>query len=164
MNNRRRLSAVWVVVGVLAFTVVTSFAVVGIAVVHGDPPLPEQYHWEGWQVDRDFGRSQRAVDLDVIAHVDAPPAASTCSVRLSMIGAQPQALVLNIVHASKPELDQRLKLKRAGEVYEAPCDSVMAAQWLLELTDAANTWSVRSRASGQLIATRVAARPSEGLK
>jgi hypothetical protein len=150
-----------VVAGVLAFTVVTSFAVVGVALVHGDPPLPEQYHWEGWQVDRDFGRSQRAVDLGVVAQVDAPPVSPVCRVRLSMNGPQPQALTLNIVHASRPELDQRLQLKRTGATYEAPCKGVMQAQWLLELTDEANTWSVRERTSGQLSATPIAARSME---
>jgi hypothetical protein len=151
--------AALVVIGVLMLSVISSLGAVGIAVLHGDRTLPEQFHWEGWQVDRDFSRSQRAADRDVRATVEALPTASVCRVSLMMEGAPPAAITLAIVHASQPSLDQHLTMQRTGAGYEAACRPVSAGQWLLEITDDANTWSVRKRLSGQLDSAVVAARP-----
>src|SRR5262245_39251460 len=76
-----------------------------------DTQLPEQYHWEGFQLDRDFSRAARAAELKVHGRISGLGASGTCELRLYMEGAAPDVLTLMLAHGTRAELDRRLEFK-----------------------------------------------------
>ena len=52
--------ALWVVAGVLAFTVVASFLLLYVALQGREPELPAHYRWEGPGLDADLERADAA--------------------------------------------------------------------------------------------------------
>ena len=55
------------VIGLPLAAVLASFATLALTLEHRDTELPEQYHWEGFPLDRDFSRSEHATQLGVQA-------------------------------------------------------------------------------------------------
>jgi hypothetical protein len=152
-------AAIVLIFGILAFSVTTSLATVAVAVFGQDAPLPEAYHWEGWQVDRDFAAGERARQLGVRATFSHDTGAEPlCRVHLELAGPLPDSLRLSLAHVARPKLDRVLTLTRYGDSYRTPCDAIPAAQWIAELGDTQGTWSVRQRLWGTLTSAQIDAR------
>lgn len=148
--------------GIPLAAVLASFLTLGIALSGTDTPLPEDYHWEGMRLDRDFERARRAAELDVRATLQVLAAEGLCRIELRLAGRPPEALDLALVHGTLPALDQRVRLLPAGaQRYEAPCRAPPAGPWRIGLADAGGLWSVRVSTSGALAAVAVSARPTE---
>jgi len=137
--------------GIPLTAVVASFLTLGIVLTHPDGELPEQYHWEGFQLDRDFSRGERATQMGVRANLTGFGRDGKCNLELRMSRATPETLSLSLVHATQPALDQRVTLRRVqgdGDVgtpalYSGECRAVSDGHWRLELSDAMNGWAVR---------------------
>jgi len=149
--------------------VVASFLTLGIVLMHPDGELPEQYHWEGFQLDRDFSRGERATQLGVRANLTGFDKTGKCNLELIMSHATPEVLTLSLVHATQPALDQRVILRRVqadGEVgapafYAGECRAVSDGHWRLELSDAINGWAVRESVRGAPYAVTLDARSAQ---
>lgn len=143
-----------------AFAIAASVGAAITAFVHGDPTLPDEYHWEGLKLDHDFADAERAAGLNVRAAVALPTnmARATCRVSLQLNGPVPRAVVLTLIHSTQPDLDRTMKLTTRGGAYEAPCGPVPAAHWHVQLADEAGTWSVRQDVSGALDNVTITAR------
>jgi hypothetical protein len=124
-----------------------------------DAELPEQYHWEGFQLDRDFSRAAKAAGLRVKATIEGLGTAGQCEMRLSMEGMHPAALVLILAHATKPDLDRRITFRRvprepgwndASTLYRGQCETLPESHWRIELIDAVNGWAIRDLVRGSL--------------
>jgi len=140
----------------------SSFAV--IAFTRGDPTLPDEYHWEGVSLDRDFAAARKASDLNVRASLRVLGSAKTCRVVLHIAGVRPPALRLSLVHGSRPDLDRHVRLDPVGDgAYEGHCDEIPPGQWHLELAEIAGAWSVRQDVSGRLDGISIVARPNPPL-
>jgi uncharacterized protein len=133
------------VMGLPLAAVLGSFASLAVTLRHQDTELPEQYHWEGFQLDRDFSRSAHAAELRVRATLRNLSVSGQCEIDLAIAGAPPEHLRLTLAHATRADLDQHIEFQRAGDgsSYLATCKSIPAGHWRIELTDAAQTWSVR---------------------
>jgi hypothetical protein len=134
--------------------------------------LPEQYHWEGFQLDRDFSQAARAAELKVHATLAGFGASRRCELALKLDGAAPETLDLFVAHATRPALDQKVTFTRreqsarsnpgagagtsasasasagagAGHSaarYVGACAPAQDAHWRLELVDKANGWALR---------------------
>jgi hypothetical protein len=140
------------------FAVVASLGAAVAAYRQGDPELPPQYHWEGAQLDLDFAAAQRAFELNVRASLQVLRPSGVCRVVLKLDSAPPTALTLSLVHGSRPELDQRLRLLGRAGTYEAPCALPSAAHWHAELADDPVTWRVRQDLTGPLTDAGLSAR------
>src|SRR5690242_13317222 len=57
-----RNPVLWLAWGLPVVAVVASVITLFITIRHPDGQLPEQYHWEGFQLDRDFSRAARAAE------------------------------------------------------------------------------------------------------
>ncbi|MEJ1961654.1 MAG: FixH family protein [Gammaproteobacteria bacterium] len=145
--------------GLPLVAVVASVLSLLLTLGHPDTQLPEQYHWEGFQLDRDFGRAARAAELHMSATLSGFGPAGRCEVRLHIDGAPPSELVLLVAHATKSDLDQRVTLDRVGAAgeagggsatYSGACKEVAQGHWRLELIDAANGWAVRQSIRGSV--------------
>lgn len=145
--------------GLPLLAIIASTVTLVLAVEHGDRPLPEQYHSEGLQVDRDFARFQRAADLSVSARVEGVGSSGACTVELRSRGTPPESLRLSVTHAAQPALDRSVVFRRAANeraqqpgsaTYVAQCTAAPAGHWRLELTDSMHTWSIRQSQRGPL--------------
>lgn len=149
-------------IGLPLFAIAASVGVAIIAFTRGDPTLPDEYHWEGMQLDRDFADARRASDLDVRATLRVLPAAAACQVTLHLDGAHPETIELTFVHGTRPDLDRQVRLAAAGPVYEGRCQAMPSGHWHVELADGARSWSVRQDVSGPLDGISLSARPPGG--
>jgi len=145
--------------GLPLVAVVASVLTLIITLNNPDGQLPEQYHWEGFQLDRDFTRAARAAELQVNATLTGFGAAGHCGLQLRMKGAPPDALELRLAHATKPAQDQLVTLKRqraeaetsgGPATYDGQCREAVPGHWRLELIDAVNGWAVRQSVRGAL--------------
>jgi hypothetical protein len=139
--------------GLPAVAVIASVLTLGIAIRTSDGELPEQYHWEGFQLDRDFSRAARAAELKVRASLVGVGRSGPCELRLRMEGAAPDELLLMLAHGTRAELDRRIAFKRVpaepgwsdGSVlYRGVCTALPEGHWRVELTDSVNGWAIRS--------------------
>jgi hypothetical protein len=132
--------------------VIASFLTLTLAIVRPDGELPEQYHWEGFKLDRDFEQAKRAADLKVRAVLSRTSSDGVCRLNLSMDGSTPDRLSLTLTHATQPSLDRTLALARlaSSNEYESPCAPLPDAHWRVSLTDPKGAWSIRQNVSGGL--------------
>jgi hypothetical protein len=156
-------SGLLVTIGLPLLAIVASGGVAVIAFTRGDPTLPDEYHWEGMSLDRDFADARRAADLDVRATVATFGSGGRCRVTLRLNGASPSEIMLNLVHATHPELDRKIRLPQSGSGYEGYCGVVPSGHWHVELSDIAGNWSVRKDVAGTVDGAIIAARPDPGL-
>jgi hypothetical protein len=145
-------------IGLPAIAVLASFATLAVTLSHPESELPEQYHWEGFQLDRDFTRGEHAGNLQVHATVAGLDRGGQCVLNLAMRDTPPQTLRMTIAHATLPARDSSLTFDKitdvdAGEAtYAARCSATDSGHWRVELSDAADTWSVRDSVHGTLSA------------
>jgi hypothetical protein len=132
-------------IGLPALAVLGSFASLAVTLGNPDTELPEQYHWEGFQLDRDFSRSERATTLGVRATLNDVARTGDCSINLQIAGKPPEQLSLTLAHATVATLDRHIDFRRdpASGRYVGRCTEIAAGHWRLELTDTARSWSVR---------------------
>jgi hypothetical protein len=151
-------SGLLVTLGLPLFAILASTGVAVIAFTRGDPTLPDEYHWEGMSLDRDFAAADRAAALNVHAIVSAVPSAGKCRLTLQLDAAPPSAVTLKLVHATHPDLDRQVRLARSGTAYEGQCGAIPSGHWHLELSDVSGGWSVRREVVGSLDGVAVDAR------
>lgn len=145
-------------IGLPLFAILASLSAAVVAFTRGDPTLPDEYHWEGMSLDRDFADSRRATELNVRATLQLPAHDGVCRIALRLSGERPEALLLKLVHATRPELDRQVRLTPAASYYEGVCGPVPPGHWHLELAGASGNWSVRQDVFGSLDNTRITAR------
>jgi uncharacterized protein len=135
--------------GLPLVAVVASVLTLFIAMRGSDGELPEQYHWEGFQLDRDFSRAARAAELKVRVTISGLSEQGACDMRLQMQGATPNELLLTLAHATKAERDRRVTFRRSSQGadgsarYEGACSGLPEGHWRIELVDLANDWAIR---------------------
>ncbi len=142
--------AVILIIALPALAILASVGTAVIAMTRGDPPLPGQYHWEGLRLDHDFAEAHRAAALGLEAALDLTPAQGSCHLSLRLDSALPAAVLLDAVHASRPELDRQMRfIRNAGtNNYTAACAALPPGAWHLELKSTAGDWSYRQDWSG----------------
>ena len=122
--------------------VVAGFTTLALALGSGDRALPEEYHWEGDRLDRDFARARSAVALGV--EVVFEVRGGQCHAELSGATDDLAALNLLLTHGSDASLDRRVRLARVatGE-YRAPCASLAPGKWRVAVDADAASWALR---------------------
>jgi len=150
MSRKSINSGLLVTIGLPLFAIFASVGVAVIAFTRGDPTLPDEYHWEGMSLDRDFADARHAAELHVHATLSILSSTGMCKVALQLGAAAPAALSLNLVHATHPDLDRHVRLARTGATYEGYCGELPPGHWHLELSDLGGSWSVREDVLGAL--------------
>lgn len=160
--------------GLPAVAVLASVASLMLTLRSPESELPEQYHWEGFQLDRDFSQAARATELKVHATLKGFSASGRCELALRVAGAAPESLELLVAHSTQPKLDQRVKFtrvadgagdaqalaaareqdgareRRASARYSGACAPAPDSHWRIELVDAKGGWAVRQTVRGPL--------------
>jgi hypothetical protein len=143
-------AAVILIIALPAFAVLASVGTAWVAATIGDPPLPDQYHWEGDRLDHDFADAHRAAALGLAATLDLQPLQGTCHLTLQLASEMPAEVALDVISASRPELDRQLQFIREGSSsnYIAACTSLPPGSWHLELRSSQGDWSYRQDWTG----------------
>jgi hypothetical protein len=120
-----------------------------VAVTRGDPPLPDQYHWEGDKLDHDFAGAHRAEQLRVHASLSLAPEQGRCHAAVKIASAPPERLLITLIHSSQPDQDRVIEFVREPHStnYTAPCLPLVAGRWHVEMADPASGWTFRQDAS-----------------
>jgi hypothetical protein len=140
------------------FAIAASLVMTVAAYLRGDPELPQEYHWEGAPLDQDFAAAHRAREIDVRASLQFLPAAGKCHVVLKLATAPPPVLTVALIHSSRPELDQHLRLSGHDGIYEGPCRALPASGWRIDISDERASWRVRGETRGSLAQVSLSAR------
>ena len=163
MKTQRINPGLLLTIALPLFAIVASGGVAVIAFTRGDPTLPDEYHWEGLSLDRDFAAARRAADLNVQAVLQLSSADGGCRIALRIADKAPDALVLSLVHGARPELDRQVRLTAVGPYYQGQCGGVPAGLWHVKLANAAASWSVREDVGGSLDNMHITTRPTPTL-
>jgi hypothetical protein len=152
MRQIRINPAVVLIIVLPLSAVAASVGTAMLAVFRGDPPLPDQYHWEGDKLDHDFAQSMRAAALNVNATVDLQPRTGVCHLTLRLDGNPPSAVDVALIHVSRPALDRHVRFlpTGVGSLYSAQCAPLPPGRWRVELRDPGNSWSFRGAMTGEL--------------
>jgi hypothetical protein len=144
------------VLAILAFTVVASFGLLWIARNGADSALPEEFHWEGSRLDRDFDWARNAAQrrVQLFISFDSP---GMCTARLEMAAPQPDTIVVSLVNTVDAALDQRFVLERQGEVYRAACARPARGRWHVTASAAEQQWRIRTVVESPAAEWRIAA-------
>jgi hypothetical protein len=139
--------------GLPAVAVAASVASLLLTLRSPESELPEQYHWEGFQLDRDFSQSARARSLAVRATLSGFSARGQCELALGISGPVPETLTLFVAHSTQPQLDQTVEFRRvadSGTKYVGSCRALPESHWRLELRNDQGGWAVRQTIRGSL--------------
>lgn len=147
-TTARANPVLWLVVGLPLLAVVASFASLALAITRGDSELPKSYHWEGNGLAKDQAQMAAAAKLRLSATVGVDRAAQRCTISLQ--GDAPPALRLILTHPTDNSADRSIVLPRSGAVYVAPCATLPAAHWWLQLADDQGRWMLRGRVQGTM--------------
>ncbi len=152
MRQTRINPALLLIIALPLSAVLASVGTAVLAFSRGDPPLPDQYHWEGVKLDHDFAQSKRAAELKVNATLTLQPAQGICHLTLRLNGTPPPGVDVALIHVSKPALDRHIRFlpTAVASVYSAPCAPLPPARWHIELSDLGNSWSFRVLMAGDL--------------
>lgn len=133
----------WILMSGPAAVVVAGIATVWIAFASADGLVAEDYYRQGLGINQEIRREQAAIDRGIRA--DFERVGNTLRVRLS--GAEPEALVAQVVHATRAGLDRRVRLLPQGEGrYEAQLEPLPPGRWHVQVEDPRREW----RLSGAL--------------
>ena len=144
ITGSRVNGTVVLVAGILGVAIVFSLAASVVAIRGADPELPNDYHWEGAQFERDVALARRADDLRVRALLRVDAAGGVCRLSLKSAGPQPARLTLVFIHGTDERLDRRVRLMRNRDGYEGACGPLLGSHYHVELADEPMTWRIRT--------------------
>jgi uncharacterized protein len=108
-----------------------------IAFASADGLVAEDYYKQGMGINRRLAREQAAQQRGISAAIRIEPA----SIRLELRGAAPEALFVQLAHATRAGHDVRLRLVPGADgVYAAELPPLPAGRWHAVIEDARGTW------------------------
>ena len=127
----------WILMAGPAATIVAGAVTLWLAVSSADGLVADDYYKRGLAINRDLQRDQRAAQRGIEARVRLEPAL----IRVELLGASPDALFVQLAHATRAGFDQRLRLARVAQgVYEAELRPLPPGHWRLILEDPRGEW------------------------
>jgi hypothetical protein len=156
--STRLPAAAIVMIAVPTAAVIASFVTLGLALSGREPTLPDNFNFEGAPLERDIARAARAAEIGVRATLDLAATGGSCRASFAADAAPPDALVVQLTHATIPELDRTIALRPAERGYAGHCDQLPPGRWYVTLSDTANSWRIRQEVSGSLERIDLAAR------
>jgi len=110
-----------------------------IAFASADGLVAEDYYKQGMGINRRLAREQAAQQRGISAAIRIEPA----SIRLELRGAAPEALFVQLAHATRAGHDVRLRLVPGADgVYAAALPPLPAGRWHAVIEDARGTWRI----------------------
>jgi hypothetical protein len=124
-----------------AAAVLAGAATLWIAIASADGLVADDYYKRGLAINQVIHREEAAARYGVTARVD--PSSGRIRVRLEGAMRQPEALFVQLAHATRAGNDLRLRLAPAGaNLYEAELPPLSAGRWRLLIEDPRHEWRV----------------------
>lgn len=112
----------------------------------------DDYYKQGKAINQTLARDQRAADLGLRATLNADPARQTITLQLSSADDRitfPDALRLQLIHATRSELDHPVWLRRSADGAWRGSFAVPAeGRWQIQIDDGAGQWRLLKSVSG----------------
>ncbi|HJS38347.1 MAG TPA: FixH family protein [Burkholderiales bacterium] len=128
----------WIVMAPPAAAVLAGLATWWIAASGADGLVAEDYYKQGLAINKVIAREERARALGIAARLDIADG----RIRVRLEGAAPEALFVHLAHRTRAGFDQRLRLARAGEFYEAELAPLAPGGWRVLIEDPRSSWRI----------------------
>jgi len=128
----------WIVMAPPAAAVLAGVATWWIAASGADSLVADDYYKQGLAINKVIAREERARALGLRAELEL----GTERIRVRLEGAAPKALFVHLAHRTRAGFDQRLRLARAGEFYEAEHAPLAPGGWRVLIEDPQSTWRI----------------------
>jgi hypothetical protein len=136
----------WMLIALPASAVVGGILTIIIAVQSPNALVVDNYYKEGLAINQSKRRAALAGDMQLRALVRGDKGA----LHVTLDARRPvtdTTLNLQIIHATRAELDQTLTLERAADgAYHAALAELPAGNWYLKLQDQQRSWEISTRA------------------
>jgi len=126
-----------------AAAIVGGVVTLWLAAAGADALVAEDYYRRGLAVNQELRRERAARERGIVLE----PALGEGRLEIRLAGADPEWLDVQLVHATRAGLDQRLRAARVapGE-YRAALAPLAAGRWQLVVEDPRREWRVRRQA------------------
>ena len=138
MNPWYREPWPWIVMAPPAAAVLAGIATIWIAVVTSDGLVAEDYYKQGLGINKVIAREERARTLGIAARVEMGEG----RIRVRLEGAAPVALFVHLAHRTRAGYDQRLRLARVADAYEAEVAPLAPGGWRVSVEDPQGSWRI----------------------
>ena len=128
----------WIVMAPPAAAVLAGLATWWIAASGADSLVADDYYKQGLAINKVIAREERARALGLRAELEI----GTERIRVRLEGAAPDALFVHLAHRTRAGFDQRLRLTRVGEFYEAEHAPLAPGGWRVLIEDPQSTWRI----------------------
>jgi len=131
----------WLLMSGPAAVLVAGAVTTWIAFASADGLVAEDYYKQGLAINRRLAREEAARARGISAAVSVEKEV----LRVRLRGAAPEAVFVQLAHATRAGHDQRLRLVPAGAgVYEAALPALAAGRWHAVIEDPRASWRVVS--------------------
>jgi len=115
-----------------------------IAFASADGLVAEDYYKQGLAINKRLAREEAAR----VNGISAAVSLEKDVLRVTLIGAAPEALFVHLAHATRAGHDQRLRLAPAGAgAYEASLPPLAAGRWRIVIEDPRGSWRITKETS-----------------
>jgi hypothetical protein len=143
MNPWYRERWPWILMSGPATVVVAGAITTWIAFASWDGLVADDYYKRGLGINAVLKREQAAEQRGIRAEVERVGGVTGGQVRVRLRGAEPAALFLSLVHATRGGYDVRLRLERSADGnYQADLPPLAAGHWRAVVDDPRGEWRV----------------------
>lgn len=133
----------WLLMAGPAAVLVAGAATTWIAFATADGLVAEDYYKQGLSINRRLAREETARALGISAQIELAP-----TIKVVLQGAAPEALIVQLAHATRAGHDVRLRLApSAPGTYEALLPALPAGRWRIVIEDPHGSWRILKEAS-----------------
>jgi hypothetical protein len=134
----------WLLIAGPAIVVLAGLATLWIAIESADGLVADDYYKQGMAINKRMAREETAQRLGISATVALQPH----RIQVELSGQSPEALFVQLVHATRAGYDVRLRLAPvAPGRYEAQLDRLPPGRWRVVIEDPRGTWRIAQEAS-----------------
>lgn len=128
----------WLLMAAPAAAVIGGAITLWLALASADGLVADDYYKQGLAINRELRRERTAAERGIAAVVEAREGA----LRVALSGrAEPEALFVQLVHATRAGHDERLRLPRvAPGLYQGELPSLAAGRWRVVIEDPRGEW------------------------
>ncbi len=132
----------WALMALPASAVVAGIITLILAIQSPNALVVDDYYKEGLAINQQKQRlaAADAVGLRALLRYDGRQVQLTID---SSSAVASDTVELQIIHATRAELDQSLTLQRSGDVYRGEIEELQAGSWYLRLQPSDLAWEVR---------------------
>ena len=134
----------WLLMAGPAAVLVAGAATVWIAFASADGLVAEDYYKQGLAINRVLAREEAARRLGLSSEIRLDGGTLTVTLQ----GAEPEALFVHLVHATRSGYDVRLRLApTAAGAYTATLPPMPPGRWRIAIEDPRGSWRILKEAS-----------------